>query len=178
MSNQRSSGIFVGTGGMSGGDILPVLPSNLLRFRERREGIADRHLAGLVALQPHFFENLAAGDTLAARDEFEQLVALGIGPATSATATAFASLLTFEHVELRQHDIEFVDLGLDSLLLGFEFLALCEKCFALLCDEGFGFSKNSGLHVFPPEFVGWFVLVFPISAKRRASPACRSHGCK
>src|SRR5437870_1793015 len=95
MSNQRSSGIFVGTGGMSGGDILPVLPSNLLRFRERREGIADRHLAGLVALQPHFFENLAAGDTLAARDEFEQLVALGIGPATSATATGFASLLTF-----------------------------------------------------------------------------------
>src|SRR5205085_2195541 len=66
-------GTLVGVGRRSACDIFPVPPRNLLALGKCREGVADRHLARLVALEPHFFEDLAAGKSLAGGDDFEQL---------------------------------------------------------------------------------------------------------
>src|SRR5205823_686636 len=54
--------------GASCDDVLAVPPSNLVRFGERGEGIRYRHLAALVALQPHLFEDLASCEAAAFAD--------------------------------------------------------------------------------------------------------------
>src|SRR6266568_2384590 len=42
------------------GDVFSVPPRYLIAFGKRSEGVRYRHLAGLVSLEPHLFEDLAA----------------------------------------------------------------------------------------------------------------------
>src|SRR5438270_343853 len=86
MSAQRLSGNF------SGGDILPISSCDLVALDERGERVRNRHLAGLVALQPHFFEDLGATEAPSLFDDREQLItpAAATGAAGSSASTGAA----------------------------------------------------------------------------------------
>jgi|SRR3954451_718582 len=106
----------------SRGVIRPSITSYLVVFGEGGEGIRYRHLAGLVAFEAHFFENLAAGKAAAFANYTEQLIALTSAapgrPPSAGRAALFALLtLAFEYVEFGEHIVEFVELALKILLL-------------------------------------------------------------
>src|SRR6266436_1297528 len=70
-----------------GGDVFAVPPRYLVALRKRGEGVRYRHLAGLVALEPHLFEDLAAGEAAAFADHFHQFVAFGAAPGAGRAAS-------------------------------------------------------------------------------------------
>src|ERR1043166_9312379 len=76
--NSTSNDFGKGSGFLSaltGVDVLSSrVPHDLAGLRECRESIGHRHLASLVALQPHLFEDLTAGEALCRADNPEQFI--------------------------------------------------------------------------------------------------------
>src|SRR5437016_4318897 len=141
MSAQRLSGNF------SGGDILPISACDLVGFGERGKRVRYRHLAGLVALQPHLFEDLAAAKATSLFDDREQLItpAAATGAAGSSATTdaaggglprgrfpALRRLIGFDRGKLAVYRFELL---IKLVLLGKDCLALAVKACPLTLYE-------------------------------------------
>src|SRR5947209_10190968 len=155
------------------GVIRPSVTSYLVVFREGSESIRYRHLARLVALESHFFENLAAGEAAAFANHTEQVIALIPAPAGAAPSTGRAALfalltLAFEYVELGEHVVELVQLLLNGPLLVQQLFALIEQRLALASDECLGFSQYRCVHGGPPVSVKELVSALAIFVQQHA----------
>src|SRR5437588_721320 len=167
MSAQRLSG------NLSGGDILPISASDLVGFCERGEGVADRHLAGLVALHSHPFEDLATGEAVASLDELEKLLALapathagsspGASPARCCSPSSrFPGLCRFVGVDRGELSIDEIKLLLQFLLLGKDRFALGIEAVAFTLYKRL---ESFVSHSYPPYFLGGNVMWRPLSEK-------------
>src|SRR5260221_5684169 len=92
---------------VSGSEGFPVASDDLVGLSKRGQRIGHGHLAGLVALQAHLLQNLAAGEAITRADHFQQLVAFGaaarFGNAAGTGLSTWPCRFALEHVELAQH---------------------------------------------------------------------------
>src|SRR4051812_17308295 len=67
---------------LAGEIIFPVLAPHLAPLLQRGQRVRDRHLAGLVALQPHLLQDFAAGHAVAAADQLQKRLAFAAATST------------------------------------------------------------------------------------------------
>src|SRR4051812_15974728 len=126
--------------------VFTTVSPNLVVLGESCQGVRHRHLAGFVALQPHFFQDLASGKSVTVPDYAQELISLATTPAGSTTTLtrtsllASANLLALEHIELGEHLVQLIKLILKHALLIQELFTLIDERFPLPRDKRLGFS--------------------------------------
>src|SRR5947209_16224735 len=138
---------------VSGCQVFAAVAANLVALGEGGQGVRHRHLAGLVALQTEFFEDLASAETAPFPDHAQQLLTAASTPTAGRSAPGASSpgpgtvcVLALEHVEFREHPIELVELLLNRALLVQQLLPLVQQSLALARYESFGFGQDCRFH--------------------------------
>jgi len=146
-------------------DVFPVVvASDLVALRQCSQGIRYGHLARLIALEPHLFEDLPAGEAVAVLDDEQELLALAAAPGSGDAPRSglpsrcrLASLGRFVRFDGAEFAVDGVELLFKLMLLVEDSLALFVEALTLAGGE-----RLEGLcHPFPPALIGGLVGGLP-----------------